>query len=94
MSFIVYNPTNSPSIKTKNMAPRNKSLNGSVIGLIDNGKKNSDIVVQGVAEGLKKKHQIKEVIIYKKHSFSHGLSKDDAKMLADKCDFIISGVGD
>lgn len=76
------------------MAPRNKSLNGSVIGLIDNGKKNSDIVVQGVAEGLKKKHQIKEVIIYKKHSFSHGLSKDDAKMLADKCDFIISGVGD
>lgn len=76
------------------MANRVKHLDGSVIGLIDNGKKNSDTVVHTIVDRLKKKYKIKDVIIHKKSSFSHGLTEAEAIMLAKKCDFIISGVGD
>lgn len=94
MSIIVYNPTNGPSIKSKNMAKRLHPLENSVIGLIDNGKKNSNVVVERAVFGLKRKYKLKDVYIHNKKSFSHGLNQEEAKMLAEKCDFIITGVGD
>ncbi len=94
MSLIVFNPTSGPSLKELHMAKRNKPLDGSVIGLVDNGKMNSDTVVQFLGEKLQDKYKVTEVIRFKKHSFSHGLKEEDARMLAGKCDFIISGVGD
>jgi len=94
LSIIVYNPTNGPSVKEKTMAKRHHPLENSVIGLIDNGKKNSNVVIERAAFGLKNKYKLKEVYIHNKKSFSHGLNHAEAKMLAKKCDFIITGVGD
>jgi hypothetical protein len=94
MGFIVFNPTSGPSLKEIKMAPRNKKLTGSVIGLVDNGKKNSDVVIQRAATMLIEKYAIKELVIHKKPSFSHGLTQEEAAELADKCDFILTGVGD
>lgn len=94
MSLIVFNPTSGPSLKELRMAKREKSLEGSVIGLVDNGKKNSDTVIRFLAERLQQKYNLKDVIHHKKLSFSHGLTDAEASMLAEKCDFIISGVGD
>lgn len=94
MSITVYNPSNGPSLTEKKMAKRLQSFEDSIIGLIDNGKKNSDVVVQHVAQKLREKYHIKGIIYHKKSSFSHGLTKDEAKMLAEKYDFIITGVGD
>ncbi len=76
------------------MAKREKKLDNSVIGLIDNGKMNADTVIQYIAKRLHHKYNLKEIIHHKKTSFSHGLTKAEASMLAKKCDFIISGVGD
>lgn len=94
MSLIVFNPTSGPSLKDIQMAKRERSLDGSVIGLIDNGKMNSNTVIQNIAERLKDKHNVKELIVHKKKSFSHGLTEAEASLLANNCDFIISGVGD
>lgn len=94
MSLIVYNPTSGPSLKELRMASRDKPIEGSVIGLVDNGKKNSDTVIQYIAERLKQKYRLRDVIHYKKTSFSHGLTDAEATKLAQQCDFIISGVGD
>jgi hypothetical protein len=94
MSLIVFNPTSGPSLKELRMAKRSKPLEGGVIGLVDNGKKNSDIVLQYVSKHLREKYNLKDVIHFKKHSFSHGLTDSEASMLAKKCDFIISGIGD
>lgn len=94
MSLIVYNPTSGPSLKELRMATRDKPIQGSVIGLVDNGKKNSDIVIQYIAERLQRKFVLKDVIHYKKTSFSHGLTEKEAGKLAEQCDFVISGVGD
>lgn len=45
MGITVYNPTSGPSIKQLKMARRDKSLGGSIVAIIDNGKKNSDHVL-------------------------------------------------
>jgi hypothetical protein len=94
VGITVYNPTSGPSLKQINMANRGKSLEGSIIALIDNGKENADTVLHFIGERLKQKLNIKEVITHKKNSFSHGIGEVEAKMLARKCDFIISGIGD
>jgi hypothetical protein len=94
LSLIVFNPTSGPSLRELRMAKREKPLDGSVIGLVDNGKKNSDTVIEYLTERLKQRYNLKEVIHHKKISFSHGLTEAEASMLAEKCDFIISGVGD
>jgi hypothetical protein len=94
MGFTVYNPTSGPSIKQLKMAKREKSLKGSTVALIDNGKKNSDTVLNFIGERLKQRFKVQEVFVYKKGSFSHGIEEDEAKMLASKCDFLISGIGD
>ena len=94
MSLIVFNPTSGPSLAEIRMANREKTFNQSVIGLVDNGKKNSDTVIQYLSERLKLKYNLKDVILHRKVSFSHGLTEAEASMLAEQCDFIISGVGD
>ncbi|MCM3764754.1 hypothetical protein M3234_07280 [Neobacillus niacini] len=94
MGLIIYNPTSGPSLKELRMAKRDKPIEGSVIGLVDNGKKNSDTVIQYIAERLEQKYRLQDVIHYKKTSFSHGLTDAEASNLAQQCDFIISGVGD
>nr|WP_246943546.1 hypothetical protein [Bacillus pinisoli] len=94
MGISVFNPTSGPSIKQVKMAQRGKSLEGSIVALIDNGKKNSDRVLLAIGEKLKQQFQVKEVFIHKKASFSHPVEEAEAEMLAKKCDFIISGIGD
>lgn len=94
MGITVYNPTSGPSLKELMMAKRGKSLEGSIVTIIDNGKKNSDHVLNFIGEKLKKHYNVKEVNAYKKPSFSHGIDEAEAKRIASQCDFIISGIGD
>jgi hypothetical protein len=45
MSLIVYNPTSGPAAKNVALSPRVKNLQGGVLGVVDNGKMNSDTVL-------------------------------------------------
>lgn len=94
MGLIVFDPTSGPSVKESRMAKRGKSLDDSIIGLIDNGKANSDVVLELIIQKLKKTYKIKDSIIHRKGSFSHAIKESEARVLAEKCDFIISGIGD
>lgn len=94
MGITVFNPTNGPSMKQLKMARRDKSLEGSVVALIDNGEKNSDIVLNYIGERLRKKFKVEDIVYHKKASFSHSVEEAEAEILARKCDFIISGIGD
>jgi hypothetical protein len=94
MSFVVFNPTSGPqSIKT-HIAPRPDSLHDGVLGIIDNGKTNSDIVLNRIVEGLRVRYKLKDVVKIKKHSASHQLQKDASRELAGTCDFVLAGIGD
>lgn len=94
MSITVYNPTSDPIPAETLMAPRPASLQGKVLGIIDNGKRNSDTVLQYIGQQLKERYGIKETITIKKHSFSHAIRENEADTLKKQCDIVISGVGD
>jgi hypothetical protein len=94
MSFVVFNPTSGPSAKEVLMAKRPVTLEHGVLGIIDNGKTNSDTVLHQVGERLQEKFNLKEVVYLKKYSFSHPIREAEAEKLAKQCDFVISGIGD
>ena len=94
MSLVVYNPTSGPGINKTELSPRVKNLQGGVLGVIDNGKTNSDTVLNRIVSDLSQRYSLKDVISVKKHSVSHAINDDVAQMLAQKCDFVLAGIGD
>ena len=94
MSFVVYNPTSGPTAEKMGMAPRIENLQNGILGVIDNGKTNSDTVLNRIVSNLAKRYALEEIVTIKKHSVSHAIKDDAAQMLAQKCDFVLAGIGD
>ena len=94
MPIIILDPTDGPRESMESTAPRLASLQGRVLGIIDNGKHNSRYILEQVAGLLKDKHAIKEVILETKNSASLPIIQERAQTLAGKCDMVLAGVGD
>ena len=73
---------------------RPSELSGKTLGLLENHKANSDKVLQEVAEILKEKYELKEVIMLSKHSASLPTKPEVVQQLLDKVDVLITGIGD
>ena len=67
---------------------------GKVVGFIDNAKPNFDLLVRDMSELLTRKYGVAEVIVRRKRGAS--MPADDAVIaeLAEKCDVVITGMGD
>ena len=94
MSITVLDPTNEPIKTAFEMAPRPESLKGLTLGLIDNGKKNSDYLVKKIADRLRDLYGLKEGIHVKKPSPSHAVPEVAARELAEKSNLVLAGIGD
>ena len=94
MSLVVHNPTSGPLAKKETMAERLDTLENGILGVINNGKYHSDTVLNKIAERLKSRYTLKNVIVVQKDSASHAVKDDIAKRLAGECDFVIAGIGD
>jgi hypothetical protein len=94
MSLVVYNPTSGPGANKMALSPRVKNLQGGVLGVIENGKTNSDTVLNRIVSDLSERYPFKDVITVKKHSVSHAIKDDAAQILAQKCGFVLAGIGD
>ena len=94
MSITVYNPSSKPAPKMLHSASRNDSLKGGVLGIIDNSKPNSDTVLKRVAEQLKNRFEIDEMVWFRKPTASLPITDDEVQKLVKKCDFVLAGVGD
>jgi len=94
MSITVLDPTNAPVKTAFDTAPRPASLKGLTLGLIDNGKRNSDYLLKGIGRRLKDLHGFEGEILLKKPSPSHGVSEDAARQLAEKAQVVVAGIGD
>ena len=94
MSFVVYNPTGGPTAQKMGMAPRIENLQNGILGVIDNGKTNSDTVLNRIVSILSERYSLADVVTIKKHSVSHAIKNDAARMLAQKCKFVLAGIGD
>jgi hypothetical protein len=94
MSYIVLDPTEDPIKTSFTLAPRPETLTGLTVGIIDNGKKNSDYLLQGILKGLQTGTGLAGSVQVRKPSVSHGIPQELARELAGKCQVIIAGIGD
>ena len=57
------------------LAPRPMDLAGKVVGMIDNTKEQADIILETVAEILRSRYGVAQVIIRRKEHFSRPASE-------------------
>jgi hypothetical protein len=94
MSYIVLDPTDEPVKAGFTLAPRPEKLDGLTVGIIDNGKKNSDYLLQGILKGMAAGAPLAGSVQVRKPSVSHGIPPLLAEELSGKCQVIIAGIGD
>lgn len=93
MSIIVLDPTLSAEALEMRLAPALPALKDSVIGLLDNAKHNVDRFFDHVAEILRTRYGVRELIRRRKPDASRPAPPELLAELS-ACDAIISAVGD
>jgi hypothetical protein len=86
-------PTGKHGAQAGTLAPRTRSLEGATVGLLNNSKRNSDLLLEAIGCELKEHYGVAEVIELGKPSASYVVSPEMQKDLA-RCHVIITGVGD
>lgn len=90
----VLDPTVEPIPAHAVIAPRPETLNGTVIGLLANGKHNSDVILEMIQEILADRFEFKAVVVRNKGNASRPCPKDMMKELIEQCDVVITASGD
>lgn len=70
-----------------------ESLDGKVIGIIDNGQANSTTMFQELAKLLKEKFRAQEVVFKTKPTHMQGAPKPIMEEIVSRCDAVITGLG-
>ena len=93
MPITVLNPTSLSEARPVRVAQRLDSLAGRLVGILDNGKLNSDRILRQVETMLLEQLGAREVLWRRKHDFSRPAP---AALLGElgACDAIITGIGD
>lgn len=94
MSLEIFDPTVTSVEEKIFFAPRPQSLTGLKVGLVDNTKHNSDVILLKIAERLKQKFEIEMVRLHRKKSASDYVTEEAIDELKKKSDFVIAGIGD
>jgi hypothetical protein len=74
-------------------AARPIDLAGKVVGLLDNTKEQGDIILATVAEDLRKRYGVADVIIRRKEYFSKPAKPELIDEMADKVQVAVAAVG-
>jgi len=91
---ILVNPTTEPTIAPFNGAPRLATLAGTRLGLIDDSKRNADVLLEELAEILRTKYEVSEIQWHRKPSASRPADPAAIRALAQDCDSVVIAVGD
>jgi len=93
-TFVPPTPETEPS-PSFSLAPRDfATLDGKVVGLLDSTKPNSDRLLLALGELLRERYAVKELVAAQKPYFGNPVPADQAAALAERCDVVITGVGD
>ncbi len=79
--------------KERPLVPGLDSLEGKIIGIIDNGQSNSTDMFKELAKLLQERLQIKEVLFKTKPSHMQGAPKPIMDDMLNRCDAVITGLG-
>ena len=91
---ILVNPVTEPIVAPFDGAPRLASLAGTRLGIIDDSKRNADVLLEELAEVLRTRYEITEVNWNRKPSASRPADPTALKELTERVDSVIIGIGD
>ena len=86
-------PRAAVNAQSRPLVPGLDTLEGKVIGIIDNGQSNSTAMFQELAKLIQQKYATKEVIFKTKPSHMQGAPKPIMEELLSRCDAVITGLG-
>lgn len=86
-------PRGSIKPEKRPLIPGLDSLEGKVIGIIDNGQSNSTAMFQELAQLIQEKFNPTEVIFRTKPTHMQGAPKTLMEELINRCDAVITGLG-
>jgi len=75
------------------LVPGLDSLEGKIIGIIDNGQANSTAMFQELAKLLEEKSNAKEIVLRTKPTHMQGAPKAIMEEILSRCDAVITGLG-
>jgi hypothetical protein len=90
----ILDPTAVPASGQQQTRRTLDSLQGKVVGFIDNAKTNFNHLVDDMAMVLEKQYGVKSVIKHRKRAATLAVADDVLKDMARQCDVIITGSGD
>ena len=92
---VLLDPTQEPDERRAAMAPRNLgSLDGLVIGFLDNSKGNAGAFLRLMEDRLRERWKIGEAVHARKPDASSIAPKDILDMMAARCHAVVVGLGD
>jgi hypothetical protein len=93
MPITVLNPTSQSEAQPLRLALPLTSLEGRLIGVLDNSKVNSERMFRYAETILRERYGVREVLWRQKHNFSQPAPPTLLAELS-ACDAIITGIGD
>lgn len=79
--------------KDRPLVPGLDTLEGKVIGIIDNGQSNSTDMFKELAQLIEKQYHAKEVLFRTKPTHMQGAPKPIMEEIVSRCDAVITGLG-
>ncbi|MEK7806428.1 MAG: hypothetical protein AAB528_01725 [Chloroflexota bacterium] len=92
--YTLVNPTTQPIVAPFNGAPRLLTLAGTRLGVIDDSKRNADVLLEELVELLRTRYEISDVKWHRKPSASRPADPAAIRELAESCDSVIIAIGD
>ena len=96
MRRTVFDPTVTPVSEPTpfTYAPHPLSLQGLRVGLVENTKFNSEVILCKIAERLTARYQISMTHLEHKKSPGHSVAPEAITLFQRQTDFVLAGVGD
>lgn len=79
--------------KDRPLVPGLDTLEGKVVGIIDNGQANSTTMFQELAQLMQETFHTKEVLFKTKPTHMQGAPKPIMEDILNRCDAVITGLG-
>lgn len=92
--YTLVNPTTEPVTPPFDGAPRRPTMAGAKVGIIDDSKRNADVLLEELAEVLRTRYEISDVQWHRKPSASRPADPAAIAALATDCDAVVIAIGD
>ena len=86
-------PRAAVNTKDRPLVPGLDTLEGKVVGIIDNGQANSTTMFQELAKLIEEKYRPAEVLFKTKPTHMQGAPKATMEEIVSRCDAVITGLG-